>query len=280
MGRIVWLASYPKSGNTWLRAFLHNVLHDKGGPLDLNALAKSSRSDAWRPDFERVADQPLDAVGDAGIAALRASVQRSLAQSGKGNMLVKTHSALTRIGGNPSHATDVTAGAIYLVRDPRDVAVSYADHLAVTIDRVIEIMATEHAHTRLAETHVTEFPGSWSQNVATWTAPGNDSVHAVRYEDLLSDPETSFAAIMGFLGIKADDRVFRRALANTSFKELSRQEQDGGFIERSHRQDQFFRAGQSGTWRQVLTDAQSARIVADHGTQMARFGYGNDGHDG
>ncbi len=280
MGSIVWLASYPKSGNTWLRAFLHNVLHDKGGPLDLNALAKSSRSDAWRPDFERVADRPLDKLGDAGIAALRAQVQRSLAGSGAATMLVKTHSALTRIGGRPSHATDVTAGAVYLVRDPRDVAVSYADHLAVTIDRIIEIMATEHAHTRLDETHVTEFPGSWSQNVATWTAPGNDRVHAVRYEDLLGDPETSFAGIMRFLGITCDDQVFGRALANTSFDQLSRQEKDIGFIERSHRQEQFFRAGQSGAWRQVLTDAQSARIVADHGAQMARFGYGNGGHDG
>ena len=280
MGRIVWLASYPKSGNTWLRAFLHNVLHDKGGPLDLNALAKSSRSDAWRPDFEHVADQPLDALGDAGIAALRADVQRSLARSGSANMLIKTHSALTRIGGKPSHAIDVTAGAVYLVRDPRDVAVSYADHLAVTIDRVIEIMATEHAHTQLDETHVTEFPGSWSQNVATWTAPGNDSVHTVRYEDLLCDPETSFAGVLRFLGLTSDEQVFRRALANTSFRQLSRQERTSGFIERSHRQDQFFRAGQSGTWRQVLTDEQSARIVADHGTQMARFGYGSDGHDG
>ena len=280
MGRIVWLASYPKSGNTWLRAFLHNLLHDKGGPLDLNTLSKSSRSDAWRVDFERVADQPLDTLGDAGIAALRAPVQRSIAQSGRGNMLVKTHSALTRIGGKPSHAIDVTAGAIYLVRDPRDVAISYADHLGVEIDRAIELMAIDHAHTKLADTHVTEFPGSWSQNVATWTAPGNDNVHVVRYEDLLDDPEVHFLKVLQFLDLKPDTPTFRRALANTSFKQLSRQEKSSGFIERSHLQDQFFRTGRSGDWRQILTSEQSRRMVADHGEQMARFGYGNDGDDG
>lgn len=280
MGNLVWLASYPKSGNTWLRAFLHNLLHDRGGPLDLNTIARTSSGDALRADFERLAERPLDEIGDAGIAALRAPVQRAMAKAGRGNVLVKTHSALTRIGGHPSHAVDVTSGAVYLIRDPRDVAISYADHLGVGLDRVIEILATDHAHTYLADTHVTEFPGSWSQNVATWTAAGNDRVLAIRYEDLVQDPETQFSTILKFLDLEPDPTEFRRALTNTSFDQLSRQEKRHGFKERSHLQAQFFRAGRAGHWRQVLTAEQSARIVADHRAQMVRFGYETDGDDG
>ena len=168
-------------------------------------------------------------LGHAGIAALRAPVQRAMAKRSSGTLLVKTHSALTRIGGHPSHAVDVTGGAIYLVRDPRDVALSYADHLGVDVDRAIEIMATEHAHTDLAASHVTEFPGSRTQNVATWTAQGNDRVHVVRYEDLLAEPDTHFGAIVGFLGLEPEPAEFRQALDNTSFCRLSRPGKDIGF---------------------------------------------------
>ena len=275
MGILIWIASYPKSGNTWVRAFLQNLIHDRGGELDLNALPRSFRSDAARTDFERQAGGPLDGLGHAGIAALRAPVQRAMAKRSSGTLLVKT-----RIGGHPSHAVDVTGGAIYLVRDPRDVALSYADHLGVDVDRAIEIMATEHAHTDLAASHVTEFPGSWTQNVATWTAQGNDRVHVVRYEDLLAEPDTHFGAIVGFLGLEPEPAEFRQALDNTSFCRLSRQEKTSGFVERSHLQQRFFREGRAGTWRQVLTAGQAARIVGDHGEQMTRFGYGTDGDDG
>jgi hypothetical protein len=105
-------------------------------------------------------------------------------------------------------------------------------------------------------------------------------MHAVRYEDLLAKPEARFGEIVRFLGLKPDPVVFRRALDNTSFRKLSRQEKASGFIERSRKQDRFFRRGRKGGWRQVLTAEQAARIVGDHGEQMARFGYGTDGDDG
>lgn len=276
MGDLIWLASYPKSGNTWVRAFLHNLVHDKGGALDLNALPSSVKSDAARADFERLATRPLEELGHAGIAALRVPVQRAIASGTSGKVLIKTHSALTKVGGRPSHAVEVTAGAVYLVRDPRDVAVSYADHLGIGIDRAVEILATRHAHTDFAPNHVTEFPGSWSQNVATWTAAGNERVHVVRYEDLLADPRAGFGGIVGFLGLKPEPELFRRALANTAFARLSRQEQASGFVERSHRQKRFFRKGRAGNWRRVLTAGQASRIVRDHGEQMRRFGYGDE----
>jgi hypothetical protein len=273
VGSLIWIASYPKSGNTWVRAFLHNVIHEKGGTLDLNALKTSARGDAARVDFERVADRPLEELGDAGIAELRVAMQHDLAKRSPGLVLVKTHTALTMIGGRPSHAVDITEAGIYLVRDPRDVAVSYADHLGREIDEVIATMGTDHAHTELGPKHVTEFMGSWSQNVATWTKPGNERVLTVRYEDLVEDPDAGFRKIVKFLNLPPDDAVFRRALKNTSFRELRRREKETGFIERSDSQSRFFRKGRAGGWRQVLTDRQAARIVEDHREQMERFGY-------
>jgi len=275
MGSLVWIASYPKSGNTWVRTFLHNVIHDRGGELDLNALKRSGRGDAMRADFERVAGRPLDGLGAGEIAALRVPVQRDLARQSSGQVLIKTHSALTMIGGRPSHAVDITAAGVYLVRDPRDVAVSYADHLGRSIDETITIMGTEHTHTELGPKHVTEFLGSWSQNVATWTAPGNDRILTVRYEDLIGEPEAGFAKILAFLDLAPAEAVFRQAIANTSFQALRQREAEAGFVERPDSQTKFFRKGRAGGWREVLTRAQAARIVADHGAQMVRFGYGD-----
>jgi hypothetical protein len=277
MGRILWLASYPKSGNTWMRAFLHNLIHDRGGPLDLNAIARSAQLDAARRHYERLSPKDPATLTRQEVAALRPRVQAALAGSRSGTVFMKTHTALTMLAGTPSHDPDLTLGSIYMVRDPRDVAVSYADHLQVSLDRAIAILGTDNAQTDASEDGVTEFIGSWSQNVTGWTGRTSSTLLVVRYEDMLDRAQETFGRVTAFLHLDRTADEIAGAVDNTRFDRLARQEEKAGFVERSYKQERFFRRGRAGAWRAILSDEQAARIVEDHGAVMERFGYLGDG---
>lgn len=273
MGKILWLASYPKSGNTWMRAFLHNLIHDKGGHFDVAQLHKSALMDAAGEHYAAVTRRDHNTLNAADVAPLRPLVQAMMAASKTGTVMVKTHSALTMLSGWPSHDPDLTLGSIYIMRDPRDVAVSYADHLGISIDAVIGSMAVRDARTDVTQGGVAEFIGSWSQNVAGWTAQPAASVLTVRYEDMLAKPKVTFAGVVALLHLQHDPRTIRKVIENTGFKQLACQEERAGFRERSPSQKKFFRCGRAGGWRAILTPEQTDRLVGDHHEVMARFGY-------
>jgi hypothetical protein len=187
-------------------------------------------------------------------------------------VFVKTHNALVVDRGTPTITMEHTAGAIYIVRNPLDVAVSLADHLGVPIDEAITRLASnmETSNTKAA---VYEHRGNWSRHVDSWTRVQHPGLHVVRYEDLRAEPEKAFGGICRFLGLRPPPERLKKAIEFSSFEQLSRQEAQEGFRERTAAQDRFFRKGQVEGWRDVLTPAQAARLVARHGAQMAKFGY-------
>ena len=275
MGQIVWLASYPKSGNTWMRAFLHNLMAAGPAPHDINRLDELTGGDVEPSLYAALAGRPAGTLDIVEAIALRGPVQRRLAATSPGSRFVKTHSALLHVYGHDTIDLSVTAGAIYIVRDPRDVALSFADHLAQPLDRVIELMATDNAHTAVSAEMMPDVVGSWSQHVESWTARPNPGLHVVRYEDLVRHTRDSFAAVVRFLGLEVPPLRFGAALRNSSFKALAGQERQKGFRERPAQATRFFRKGVAGGWRQGLTPEQARAIEERHGTQMARFGYLN-----
>jgi hypothetical protein len=278
MGNIVWLASYLKSGNTWLRAFLHNLFRDSGRPMDINELAgdlvHSESAIGW---YSMIDSRPPGEWSDDDIARMRPKVHELIARSHAGTVFCKTHAALMTIRGVPAVNMQVSAGAIYVVRNPLDVVISFADFQGVPIDIAITMLGTENFEIPGGGNQVTVALGSWSQHVASWTAADNKMVHVVRYEDMTHAPLKTFGAIGGFLGLKTPKARLERAVKNSSFKVLRGQEDKHGFFERSQAQERFFRKGKVGEWRDVLSDEQVAVIVAAHREQMARFGYVPDG---
>ncbi|MGC1777868.1 MAG: sulfotransferase domain-containing protein [Xanthobacteraceae bacterium] len=169
---------------------------------------------------------------------------------------------------------NVTAGAVYVVRNPLDVAISYAHHSGSSVDQVIAQMASTDLESNGKDDAVYEVIGSWSQHVWTWTRNPHRSLYAMRYEDMLADPEKAFAALARHLLLNSTRRHLLRAIERSSFARLQAQEKAKGFRERPPQADQrFFREGRAGQWKNVLTSAQIDRIVRDHGEQMQRFGY-------
>ena len=276
MGDIVWLASYPKSGNTWVRAFLHNLFHNKTEPVDLNRLGgRMFQSDGALMWFQMVDPRPVCEWSSADVAAMRSKVCELIARGQQGSIFCKTHNALLTVHGHPTINLNVTSGAIYVVRNPLDVAVSSADFMGTDLDRMIDIMATENLETPhdSERNNVSIASGSWSQHVASWTGRANERLYVVRYEDLIGKPSVTFGGVARFLGLKPSRQRLLRAIRNSSFRTMQRQEAIGGFHERSGHQERFFRRGKAGGWKDVLSESQVRRICEAHDEQMRRFGY-------
>lgn len=277
MQRLVWLASYPKSGNTWVRLLLEAYNHPDQPLPDINDI-RSSLHVASRELFDRVIGVEASDLTDSEIVALRPEVYRHLAGEAEEPLFLKVHDAWQRADpGEAIFPADVTRVAVYMVRDPRAVAPSYANHNGVTIDRAIEQMSQPHhtlAPSKRGLSHqLRQFMGSWSEHVTSWLDQGEVPVHLVRYEDLHAATAATFAAILQAAGLPVDQARVEKAVAATAFAHLQAQEEAASFRERPSSAERFFRKGQADSWREELTPAQIASIERDHGAVMARLGY-------
>ena len=273
---IVWLASYPKSGNTWTRTFLHNLVKILGGEddtQDINAMSRFSTAELFMPFYKEVLGFEPKEEHRKEIAAARHQVQQRIADAHDGIVFVNTHHALVMDRGHSTINFAVTSGAIYIVRNPLDVAISFSHHLNTSIDNAITRMATRNLETPISEKLVYEVYGSWSQHVESWTRKPHRAIYVMRYEDMLSDPEKTFGALARHLLLDATPAQLAQAIDKSSFDKLQAQEEKAGFRERPKQAERFFREGRAEQWKSVLTPDQVNRIVSDHREQMARFGY-------
>jgi hypothetical protein len=275
---IVWLASYPKSGNTWLRMFLYHLVRLAGGHSrerdEINKLDRASTYETRLvPLFEQFLGKRLADATTLEVMRVRPRVQATIAERMPHTSLVKTHNLLGVLNDLPTVNLDISVGAIYIVRNPRDVAPSLARHLGTTIDRAVEVLNTRGHATNNSQEGAGEIWGSWSEHVLTWMAEPDDAVLVVRYEDMLGKPLETLAAVARHLGQQATPAHIAEAVELSSFDKLKRQEEQFGFVERSDQGSNFFASGKAGTWNETLTADQVKSIVDTHREQMARFGY-------
>ena len=273
MGKIIWLASYPKSGNTWIRAFLHNLLRDPPEGYDINRITDFTIADSDVRWFEPFIGRPPGDWTREEVAGVRPRVHAAMTKAFPDSVFVKTHNALVEDRYGPLITLPLTAGAIYMVRNPLDVVVSYAHHLARPLDDVIELLNSPDTGNPNTERTVYQILRDWTEHVLSWTAHPSPALHVLRYEDLLEAPELHFGKLTRFLGLKPPPERLARAIRRASFGELKAREEAAGFAERSPLADRFFRQGEAGQWRKTLSAAQVNRIVETHREQMGRFGY-------
>jgi len=231
MGNIIWLASYPKSGNTWMRALLHNLFTNAREPLPLKEMGGGGITTAattlkW---FQPLDPRPSGQWSVADIDRMRAPAQKVIADAHQGSVFCKIHAPVMRIAGHPTVNLAVCTGAIYIVRNPLDVAISFADFEGITIDKAITLMATDDLVMPRTDEGINEVLGSWSQNVKSWTARPNPGLHVVRYEDLTDDPVEAFRKVTAFLRLDVNQERLERAVRHADFKELRKQEDSEGF---------------------------------------------------
>ena len=273
MGNIVWLASYPKSGNTWLRAFLANLIAGRPTPVPLAELPKYGAIEADPELYSKVAGRPSTELDFDQLCALRPQVHAAVAAAAPRTVFVKTHSMAGIHAGVPLLTPEVSAGAICVVRNPLDVAISMAHHFGIELDAAIDYLGNDATATESNELFVSEFLGSWSTHTKSWADIEDPRILVLRYEDLLEKPTKGFGKIARLVGLDADRDRVERAIRHASFQSLAGMERRDGFIEVPIKGKHFFRAGRANQWRDVLSRDQVMRIIERHRQQMARFRY-------
>lgn len=288
--RTVWLASYPKSGNTWLRMLIANLRAES--PADINALPERGGIASARAPFDHLTLIDSSLLTHEEIDCLRPRVYEVLARGAQDDdydkpaaalpvRFVKVHDAYTLTPkGEPLLAGRRGAeGAIVIVRDPRDVAPSLANHNRTSIDDAITFMndrnagfcvKTSRQYNQLRQ----QLPG-WSGHTASWLDQADIPVHLVRYEDMQADTAGTLKQVLAFADRSATADEINRAVKFADFAQLQEQERTKGFREapRPHAGGNFFRRGEAGAWREELTAEQTARIEAEHAPMMRRLGY-------
>ncbi len=277
MKPLVWLASYPKSGNTWLRAFFAAYQAAPDDVLDINQLNGSMHA-ADRSLFDRVIGFAASDLTPDEIDRLRPEVYRSLAGEVPGPLFMKVHDCWRRNGlGLSIFPADISHVALCIVRNPLAIVPSLASHSSISIDQAIEQLANEQYSTARSghklKSQLHQPMGSWSQHVASWLTQSEMAVHTVRYEDLCADPVQQFRSLLEVTGLAVDEGRLTRAIAQTSFDRLQATEDAQGFKERLAPAARFFRQGKADGWRAELSAPQISRVVASHAEWMQRLGY-------
>lgn len=268
--RIIWLASYPKSGNTWLRALLGNYMIPGKDAPDINTLDRFSSSDVRQDFFDRAAGRPFRAETADDWVRMRAKVLPMIAASKPGHHFVKTHSKIDMVGPYHLIMPEVTAAGIYIMRNPFDVALSYARHMMCSIEESIDALV-DPTNMGTRESGVSEVLGRWDDHVVSWVDARGLPLQVMRYEDMLDDIEREIRKLMGFLRLPVKDGQLRRAIRATSFDKLKKQEQQKGFKERPEGMEAFFAKGTAGGWREDLAPDQIARIRSEFAPALERF---------
>lgn len=277
MGAIIWLASYPKSGNTWMRAFLHNLLTNAKNPVRIGSLNQFCLGEDLAEYYNHIDPRPLSQLSPMEVLELRPKVHELLTKASPDSVFVKTHNFLGVVEGVSLINLNCTAGAIYVLRNPLDVTISYSHHFGVDLDEAIQQLGCPGTGTTTTDMNARQHFSSWSIHVESWTQSTFPALHVVRYEDMTDNPLETFAGVAKFLGLEPPLERLRRAISHSSFGQLQSQERERGFLERSQH-SRFFRSGRAGQWREVLTEDQIKRIVSDHRAQMERFGYVPEGY--
>ncbi|WP_169566587.1 sulfotransferase domain-containing protein [Sneathiella limimaris] len=278
MPSIVWIASYPKSGNTWVRMLLNNYFLGGENRQDLNSLDLSTFGGSSKSSYRAVTDEDVDKLTDPDIMKLTPKAHAFIASRGAGLKFVKTHNLLNTLHGVPLITPEVTRSAFYILRNPLDTVISVADHFGLSLDQAIEFMNNQSGSTAPNETMVRQVFSSWANNIASWTQRPPFPVWVIRYEDLHADPTKTMGNALKFLGVNLDEKMLQRAIRQSSFKSLKAMEKKDGFAERSQHSKSFFRSGKTGQWRSKLTSEQVDRIISTNRPLMQHFGYLPEGY--
>lgn len=273
----IWLASYPRSGNTWTRLALRS-LQGGGEDIEFEDISRFGKMSTRRELIDHTLEVDTGMLTEAEIQEFRPDMHAVLYARADPPLLVKTHDAWLRTpGGRPIFDPSFTHASIYLIRDPRDVALSWADFIDWPIDRAVRFMCNPEASIGFATDQiglqVRQTMGSWSDHVRSWVDDSGLDPLVVRYEDMHADAGAALRRMAAHLGWEAGDAAVEGAVAATGFERLADKERRHGFTEKGKRTDRFFRSGKSGGWHGTLPAEQVRIIEETHAEIMTRFGY-------
>jgi len=262
---INWLASYPKSGNTWVRAFLE--VYDRG-ELDINRM-EVVMGDERIYYFQAVTAQPYHTMDLYQWALIRpAALNMYLHMNPRmDKVILKTHNAYASVGEVPIFPPLISGPSVYLIRNPIDVIPSFARHTGNDAGEMVMMMQdNRHAFASNQEKNtMIGFLSSWINHVNAWTQAPDTIV--IRYEDMLDNPYYWFVEILNQFGYEVQKQKVLDTIEAVSLDKLQAMEQEHGFKEVG-KNDVFF-----GGTKEKLNPAQISKVVEVFGSVMSEHGY-------
>jgi len=273
---ITWISSYPKSGNTWMRAFLSAYQHQA---ININNFGHGFvYDDSCTIAYQSVCSLPVGWLKKDTWLLLRGAALLWINHLHQGkDCYVKTHNQMATVRGVEMFPDVLTRNAIYIVRDPRDVAPSLARHMEheEDIDRAIYSMCNVTQAIDKKE-KARNYIGRWDDHVEGWTNTGGMDRLPVRYEDMVRSPEKTFIRVLSFLKWPVVRKRLEIALELTKLSKLRAQEEQFGFNQKSEDAGFFFgKSDEIGRGRKQLTEPQVACIEKAFGSTMRKWGYLN-----
>lgn len=270
---VVFLASYPRSGNTFARILL-GAYH---GVEDLNRLEDAIPADTSDFLWQSVPDYETQEISARNHWRFRRQVIEDY-RGGPSTLPfrgLKTHTANLAAFGAPAFDLRPDDRVIYLARHPLDVALSNADYNNHDLDASIDLMCRPGTCVAAGTLASVEARGSWPEHVAGWLNAALCPVLPVRYEDLLADTEEMLRRMLDFIGLPVDEARLKRAVELADFSRVQSQEKETGFQEApaNTRSGRFFREGRSGQWRTEMSLKQVERLSGYCAETMTRLGY-------
>ena len=275
---IIWIASYPKSGNTWLRYFLKSYSETKDKKLSLKSTTNDNFFTLNFPNLSLLKELGINYKNFPNIVKNWIPMQDFINLNGNVNYY-KTHNAMCTINNYPFTNKENTLGGIYIVRDPRDVLVSYSNHLGLSHkDTMIRMFDSKNGEYQPGENEIynSTITGSWSDNYNSWKNYNSREILIVRYENLVLDTFKTFSVIMKYLSkiteFQFDEEKIRYSIEKTNFNNLKQLEEKEGFEEKGKGKN-FFRSGRVGDWKKELDNSIAEEIKKRFYNEMSELNY-------
>ena len=279
---IIWLASYPKSGNTLIRSLFASYLYTTDGKFNLDVLKNIKQF----PDTGLFKNQGIDVTNDYDVIKNYIKVQESINKFDNNRFrLIKTHSSLHNIEGYPFTNLNNTLGVIYIVRDPRKVCISYAHHNQMTLQEAAEALTTFRVLGGMnTKTPIRTHIASWSSHYQTWKEFKSQRKYLlVKYEDLISDKKNTFLKILEFIyklnktNFTVDENKLNNVIETTSFENMQSLEKKFGFaesvVDKEGNPIKFFYLGSKNKWENLLDNDIQEKIEKAFRKEMEELGY-------
>lgn len=275
---IIWLASYPKSGNTLIRSILGAYFFSDDGNFDFDYLYRIGQF----PSFRFFKDLNIDLNNEKEIFKNYINAQRLINKNSNNIKFFKTHCVLAKLENCNFTDPTNTLGAVYIVRDPRNVVTSFAHHYQLDINSAAKAMFDEKSNLPRNKNLPTTFISAWNLNYNSWKALG-DRVLIVKYEDLTNKKKETLIKIFAFferLGMKKklDVKKLDKIVETTEFSKMQNLEKNKKFKESifddiTGKKRPFFHLGPQNDWRKILDDKNKEKIEKNFNKEMLELGY-------
>ena len=281
---IIWLASYPKSGNTYVRAFLSAYYFSENGEFDFSQILKIKQF-----PHEEFFKEKVNSISEA--SKLWMPIQREINKDRKIKFF-KTHSVLGNYQGNQFTSPETTLGAIYIIRDPRNVLTSIKNHYSLDDDKALK-MITDKTRSLMSNNGSygsLTYISSWAENYSSWYRNNQFRRLFVKYEDLMTNKYETFRDIIVFTNTLmnrvegVDKSKLQKAIESTNFNVLKKKEVSETFDGsesnfknwrnfHSENKNLFFNLGPDNDWKKILKTKITNEIEVNFKKEMEQLGY-------